>query len=820
MDLMGPMQVESLGGKKYAYVVVDDYSRFTWVNFVRNKSEVFEVFKELCQKIQREKDCSVVRIRSDHGKEFENSRFEEFCASEGIAHEFSSPITPQQNGVVERKNRTIQECARVMIHAKKLPYHFWAEAMNTACYIHNRVTIRSGTSVTLYELWKGRKPTVKYFHVFGSKCYILADREQRRKMDPKSDEGIFLGYSTTSKAYRVFNSRTKVMMESINVVVDDIGKEEDVADDVGTSFLMDNGSSQDNEVKEDNVQENNDTPVIEEVENTNRNPSIRILKDHPTDLIIGNLNEGVKTRSREVVSNACFVSKLEPKNVKEALTDEFWINAMQDELCQFKRNEVWELVPRPEGTNVIGTKWIYKNKSDEQGIVTRNKARLVAQGYTQIEGVDFDETFAPVARLESIRLLLGVACFLKFKLFQMDVKSAFLNGYLNEEVYVEQPKGFVDPNCPDHVYKLKKALYGLKQAPRAWYERLTEFLVTHGYRKGGIDKTLFVKEKDGKLMIAQIYVDDIVFGGMSDEMVQHFVRQMQSEFEMSLVGELTYFLGLQVKQMEDSIFICQSKYARNIVKKFGLDNAKHKRTPAPTHVKLSKDDKGENVEQSLYRSMIGSLLYLTASRPDITFVVGVCARYQAEPKVSHINQVKRILKYVSGTCDYGLLYSHDSSSVLVGYCDADWAGSADDRKSTSGGCFFLGNNLISWFSKKQNCVSLSTAEAEYIAAGSSCSQLVWMKQMLSEYNVRQDVMTLFCDNLSAINISKNPIQHSRTKHIDIRHHFIRDLVEDKVIILEHVSTENQLADIFTKALDAVQFERLRGRLGVCIHEDL
>ena len=293
---------------------------------------------------------------------------------------------------------------------------------------------------------------------------------------------------------------------------------------------------------------------------------------------------------------------------------------------------------------------------------------------------------------------------------------------------------------------------------------------------------------------------------------------MQSEFEMSLVGELTYFLGLQVKQMEDSIFICQSKYAKNIMKKFGLDNAKHKRTPAPTHVKLSKDENGVKVEQSLYRSMIGSLLYLTASRPDITFVVGVCARYQAEPKVSHINQVKRILKYVSGTCDYGLLYSHDSSSILVGYCDADWAGSADDRKSTSGGCFFLGNNLISWFSKKQNCVSLSTTEAEYIAAGRSCSQMVWMKQMLSEYNVTQDVMTLFCDNLSAINISKNPIQHSRTKHIDIRHHFIRELVEDKVITLEHVSIENQLVDIFTKALDAVQFENLRGRLGVCIHE--
>ncbi|CAJ2662564.1 unnamed protein product [Trifolium pratense] len=282
----------------------------------------------------------------------------------------------------------------------------------------------------------------------------------------------------------------------------------------------------------------------------------------------------------------------------------------------------------------------------------------------------------------------------------MDVKSAFLNGYLCEEVYVEQPKGFIDPAHPDHVYKLKKALYGLKQAPRAWYERLTNFLVSQGYRKGGHDKTLFVKEKEEKLMIAQIYVDDIVFGGMSEEMVQHFVQQMQSEFEMSLVGELTYFLGLQVKQMEDTIFVSQSKYAKNMVKKFGMENAAHKRTPAVIHLKLTKDEKGIDVDQSLYRSMIGRLLYLTASRPDITFVVVVCARYQAKPKMSHLVQVKRIMKYVNGTSDYGILYSQTKKSTLVGYCDADWAGSADDRKSTSGGCFFLGDNLISWFSKK------------------------------------------------------------------------------------------------------------------------
>jgi hypothetical protein len=264
-----------------------------------------------------------------------------------------------------------------------------------------------------------------------------------------------------------------------------------------------------------------------------------------------------------------------------------------------------------------------------------------------------------------------------------------LNGYLHEEVYVEQPKGFVEPGFSNHVYELKKALYGLKQAPKAWYERLTQFLVNQGCRKKGSNKTLFVKKHGGDLMIAQIYVDDIVFEGMSNQMVQHFVQQKQSEFEMSLVGELSYFLGLQVKQMEDSIFISQSKYAKNIVKKFGMESVAHKRTPAPTLLKLIRDEQGVSIDQSQYGSMIESLLYLTASRPDITFAVGVCARYHADPKKSHLTQVKRILKYVNGTSDYGILYAHDENSKLIGYCDADWAGSADDRKGTFGGCFLL-----------------------------------------------------------------------------------------------------------------------------------
>ncbi|CAM8968649.1 unnamed protein product [Rhodiola kirilowii] len=302
-------------------------------------------------------------------------------------------------------------------------------------------------------------------------------------------------------------------------------------------------------------------------------------------------------------------------------------------------------------------------------------------------------------------------------------------------------------------------------------------------------------------------------------MVDQFVEQMQKEFKMSMVGEMSYFLGLQVTQKKDGIFISQSKYAKTLIKKFDLAKASHKRTPAATHLKITKDDAGVNVDQTLYRSMIGSLLYLTASRPDISYAVGVCARYQSEPKESHLLQVKRIIKYVCETVEFGIWYTKNTNPHLVGFYDADWAGNAEDRKSTSGGCFFLGNNLVSWFSKKQNSISLSMAEAEYIAAGSCCTQLPWMKQMLSEYGVEQKEMKLYCDNMSAICISKNPVQHSRTKHIDIRHHFIRELVEQKVITLQHVITDKQLADIFTKPLDAAQFETLRSSLGLCVVKD-
>ncbi|KAL0541556.1 hypothetical protein IC582_021609 [Cucumis melo] len=516
----------------------------------------------------------------------------------------------------------LQEMARVMIHAKNLPLCFWAESVNIACHIHNRVTIRSETTVTLYELWKDRKSNVKYFHVFGSTCYILADREYHKKWDAKSEQGIFLGYSQNSRAYRVFNNRSGCVMETINVVINDlepaikqINDEEDETSNMSeartTSSVEFPKAGKPSDDSRKSLEKSSKESITKKLELIS---SAHVKKNHPASSIIGDPSTGMQTRRKEkidymkMVADLCYISTVEPSTVDSALRDEYWLNAMQEELLQFRQNNVWTLVSKPEGVNVIGTKWVFKNKTDEAGCVTKNKAKLVAQGYTQVEGIDFDETFASVARLEAIRLLLGISCIQKFKLYQMDVKSAFLDGYLNEEVYVAQPKGFVDSEHPKHMYKLNKALYGLKQASRAWYDQLTVYLRGKGYSRGEIDKTLFIQRKSDQLLVAQIYVDDIIFRGFPHDLVNNFI-----EFEMSMVGELSCFLGLQIKQKNDDIFISQEKYARNMVKKFGLEQARNKRTPVATHVKLTKDTESSEVDHKLYRSIVGSLLYITAS---------------------------------------------------------------------------------------------------------------------------------------------------------------------------------------------------------------
>jgi hypothetical protein len=457
---------------------------------------------------------------------------------------------------------------------------------------------------------------------------------------------------------------------------------------------------------------------------------------------------------------------------------------------------------------------VFRNKQDDLGNVVRNKARLVAHGFTQVEGLDCGETFALVARLEAIRMLLAYASNHETKLYQMDVKSAFLNGYINELVYVEQPPGFEDPKHPNRGYRLSKALYGLKQAPRAWYERLRDFLIEKGFKIGKVDTTLFTKLEDDELFVCQIYVDDIIFGSSNKDSCKKFGEMMSKEFEMSMIGELSFFLGFQIKQLEEGTFVCQEKYTKDLLKRFKMENCKPIETPMPTNGHLDLDEGGKPVDQTLYRQVIGSLLYLTASRPDIMFSVCMCARFQANPKEAHMKAVKRILRYLRHTPCIGLWYPNGASFQLVGYSDSDYAGCKVDRKSTSGGCHLLGQCLVSWSSKKQNCVALSSTEAEYIAGGSCCAQILYMKQSLLDYGVVLKEIPLLCDNESAIKLANNPVLHKRSKHIDIRHHFLRDHVEKKDIVFEGVRTEDQLVDIFTKPLDKSTFYRLRSELNV------
>ncbi|KAJ9535272.1 hypothetical protein OSB04_un001631 [Centaurea solstitialis] len=465
------------------------------------------------------------------------------------------------------------------------------------------------------------------------------------------------------------------------------------------------------------------------------------------------------------------------------------------------------------------TQQIFRNKLDEIGTIIRNKARLVAQGYRQEEGIDDDETFAPVARLEAIRLFLAFAAHMNFKVYQMDIKNVFLNGKLNEEVYVAQPPGFVDPKFPDHVYKLNKALYGLKQAPRAWYDTLSTFLLSKGFVRGKIDITLFLKKYPKHILLVQIYVDDIIFGSTNPKLCEKFELLMKSEYKMSMMGELTFFLGLQIKQSEKGIFINQGKYVHEMLKKFDLTSCTPMKTPMAPPLSLDKDSKGKPVDVTLYRGMIGSLLYLTASRPDIMYSTCLCARYQAEPKESHLTAVKRIFRYLKGTPNLGLWYSKDSGFDLIAYSDSDFAGCKIDRKSTTGGCHLLGGKLVSWTSKKQNSVSTSTAEAEYVAAGICCAQVLWLRNQLQDYDIQLSKIPIYCDNTSAIAIANNPVLHSKTKHIEVRYHFIRDHVMNGDIELHFVPTEYQLADLFTKPLDVTRFNMLISELGMLNPDD-
>nr|GEW25202.1 hypothetical protein [Tanacetum cinerariifolium] len=827
MDLCGPMWVASINGKKYVLVIVDDYSRYTWTHFLRSNDETPEVLIYFLRLVQRGLHAQVRIVRTDKGTKFLNKTLHAYFASEGILHQTFVALTPKQNGIIERQNRTLIEAARTMLSAAKVPLFFWAKAIATTCFTQNRSLVIPRHEKTHYHIINDRKPSVKFFHIFCSLCSIVGDGENLNKIKEKGDACIFIGYSTQSRAYRVFNKKTRVIMEMIHVNFDELPQmasdhvSSDPVPQLTTSNELDllfspmfdeliNGSSQVvskssavttvdapkqrqqqhttplnnqtipyptchvptqaptvasteniNQAKmiEENAQVENDefinifcTPVQDRGETSSHHVNSSNMhtiyqhhpsdhhwtKDHPLEQVIRNPSQSVRTRHQlesdgEMCMFTLTMSRIEPKNIKEAMADSAWIESMQEELHQFDRLD---------------------------NTVIRNKSRLVAKRYAQKEGVDFEESFAPVARLEAVRLFIAYAAQKSFIVYQMDVKTAFLYDPLKEEVYVNQPCGFVDPYHPDKVYCLRKALYGLKQAPKAWYDELSNFLVSKGFSKGSIYPTLFITKHKRDILLVQIYVDDIIFGSTNPKHSKQFEKLMHNKFEMSMMGELKFFLGIQIHQSPRAIFITQAKYAQEILIKHGMTSCDSVGTPMATK-HLDADLSGTPVDQTKYHSMVKALMYLTVSRVDIVHATCYCARYQAKPTEKHLTVVKQIFRYLKDTIHMGLWYPKDTGFKLTAFSDSDHEGCLD-----------------------------------------------------SHYGFYFDKIPMYCDSKAAIAISCNPVQHSRTKHIDVRYHFIKEKVKRGIVELFFVETEYQLADLFTKALPEERFKYLVRRLGM------
>ncbi|KAJ0944585.1 putative RNA-directed DNA polymerase [Helianthus annuus] len=505
----------------------------------------------------------------------------------------------------------------------------------------------------------------------------------------------------------------------------------------------------------------------------------------------------------------------EPTSYDEAATEESWLNAMKEELASIKRNNTWSLTNLPAGQRAIGVRWVFKLKKNAEGKIIKHKARLVAKGYVQKKGIDFEDAFAPVARIETIRLLLAVAAKESWVVHHMDVKSAFLNGELVEEVYVTQPTGFEIKGKEQMVYRLHKALYGLRQAPRAWNARLDRSLKEFGFSKCAHEQAVYKVHKPNYIIIVGVYVDDLIVTGSNEEKIQDFKRSMKSVFDMSDLGSLTYYLGIEVHQSKDGIVLKQENYANKILKLAGMTKCNAAKYPMEHKLRLVKDEKGKEVNPTEYRRVIGCLRYLIHTRPDLSYAVGVVSRFMQTPKESHLAAVKQILRYIKGTVGYGLMYQKGGDGKLQGYSDSSHGLNLQDRRGTTGVAFYYSGNLVTWSSQKQNTVALSSCEAEFMAATAAACQGLWLRNLVSNLMGRKAVkVKLLVDNESAIALMKNPVFHGRSKHIDIKYHFIRECVERGQISIEHISGELQKADILTKALPRIKFAEMRSLMGV------
>ena len=622
------------------------------------------------------------------------------------------PHSPQQNGVSERMNRTLVESARSMIAHVGLSNIFWAEAISCSSYVRNRLpTSALKEGETPYERWYGRKPDVSHFRVFGCMAYALVPDCERRKLDTKSKKMRFVGYSLTSKGYRLFDETNQKLYirRDVEFNESDFGQKSAMTTEPDQKS-MELKKNADTTAKDEERQEPQEEKELRRSERTRKTP-VRYGYDEYADT--------ATCRVRHVAYHLSEVD--EPSTIQEAKSSDHapeWKVAMDAEYNSLIESKTWKLVELPPGRKAIGCKWVFKLKHDVDGRVERFNARLVAKGYAQKYGIDYDEIFSPVVRFSSVRLLLAFAVQHDFLIHQMDVQTAFLNGKLDEEIYMQQPEGYVKPGEEHLACKLERSLYGLKQSSRCWNKAFKESVEKLGFTQASADPCVFIRKADTLTIIA-IHVDDLMILAENIFEMQRLKGSLKVQFKMKDMGELHYYVGVCIVQDKErkQFYLHQGQYIEKMLKKFGQTEAKPVSTPADLNVKLQKEDGvSRPVDTVTYQSIVGSLLYAAiTTRPDIAQAVGVVSKFCANPTQSHLTAAKRILRYLKGTAYLGLSYKKCADGNLIGYSDADWAGDVDDRHSTSGNVFLLAKGAVSWLSKKQATVALSTAEAEYVA---------------------------------------------------------------------------------------------------------
>ena len=836
-DVWGPSSVSSIGGSRYFVVFVDDYSRYSWIFNMKHRSELLEVYSNFAKMVETQFSRRIKIFRSDNALEYTQYAFQAVLHSYGTVHQLTCPGTSQQNGRAERKLRHILDTVRALLLSAKVPAPFWGEAALHAVHTINRIPSPVIQNQTPYERLFGSPPDYHHLRSFGSACFVLLQPHEHNKLEPRSRLCCFLGYGETQKGYRCYDPVSHRLRISRNVVfwehrlfielshfsaslssssVLDLFPDEAHIPSVAApdpSVVAPDSVAVDFSVQPPDITDPfPSSPFNEQVEDEqvedelpNPNPELGSPAPAPPEDLAQDIPPRHSTRVRSIPAHLldyhCYTALAtlhEPHTYREASTDPLWQIAMKEELDALSKNHTWDLVTLPPGKSVVGCKWIYKIKTRSDGSIERYKARLVAKGFTQEYGIDYEETFAPVARISSVRALLAVAAASKWDLFQMDVKNAFLNGDLSEEVYMQPPPGLsVDSNKVCH---LRRALYGLKQAPRAWFAKFSSTISHLGYMASHYDSALFLRRTDKGTILLLLYVDDMIITGDDLSGIQELKAFLSQQFEMKDLGHLSYFLGLEITHSTDGLYITQAKYASELLSRAGLTDSKTVDTPVELNAHLTPSGGKPLSNPSLYRRLVGSLVYLTVTRPDISYAVHQVSQYLSAPRSTHYAAVLRILRYLKGTLFHGLFYSAQSPLTLRAFSDADWAGDPTDRRSTTGYCFLLGSSLISWRSKKQTHVARSSTEAEYRALADTTSELLWLRWLLKDLGVSTSSATpLYCDNQSAIHIAHNDVFHERTKHIEIDCHFIRYHLVHGALKLISVSSKDQLADIFTKS---------------------